>query len=59
MHRVLDRAGPTGTRENAPADVAFRLCDSVGAPKLNFAAQWLACTSPCQRFGPTLTGGTA
>jgi hypothetical protein len=32
----------------------------VGAPKEeSFTAQWLACTSPCQRFAPTLAGAGA
>jgi len=32
----------------------------VGAPKVeSFTAQWLACTSPCQRFVSTLAGDDA
>jgi hypothetical protein len=47
--------GRSGARISAPARVAFRLNDSVGTPEeLNFAAQWLAYSHPCQRFAMCL-----
>jgi hypothetical protein len=43
--------GRLGARTSAPARVAFRFNNSVGAlDEVNFAAQWLAYTHPCQRF---------
>jgi len=44
--------GRTGTRAIAPIRVAFRYANSVGTPNYfkAFAAQWLACRLPCQRF---------
>ena len=46
--------GPTGARNNAPADFAFRQVNNVGTRIDNdFAAQWLAYTLPYRRF----TGG--
>jgi hypothetical protein len=48
--------GRPGTRNNAPVRVAFRCRKSVSTLKdINFAAQWLACPHPCQRFAPHLT----
>ena len=39
--------GPTGARNNAPADFAFRQVNNVGTRVANdFAAQWLAYTLP-------------
>ena len=36
---------------SAILDVAFHTMDSVGVRNKNdFAAQWLACTYPCQRW---------
>jgi hypothetical protein len=48
--------GRAGARRNAPARVAFRYANSVGTLKYYnaFAAQWLACRPPCQRFAPHL-----
>ncbi len=56
MHRVYGpRGARSGARVRAPPGMAFRRGKSVGAPDYkNFVAQWLACTSPCQRFGPAL-----
>ena len=35
--------------------IAFRYANSVGALNIKaFAAQWLACPHPCQRFAPYL-----
>lgn len=42
--------GRSGTRVHAPSHVAFRRLDSVGTPDQAFAAQYPACTLPCQRF---------
>jgi hypothetical protein len=48
--------GRAGTRTIAPVRVAFRYVNSVST--LNyfnaFAARWLACRFPCQRFVPHL-----
>ena len=33
---------------------AFRYRDTVGARDKSFAAQWLACASPCRRFAADL-----
>jgi hypothetical protein len=42
------QAGPCAI---APACVAFCHYEGIGAPDCTvFAAQWLACTHPCQRF---------
>lgn len=43
--------GRTGARDSAPVRVAFRESDDVGTRNMiSYAAQWLACTYPCQRF---------
>ena len=40
--------------------VAFRYTDSVGTRnQFSIAAQWLACTYPCQRFADILAGACA
>ena len=47
--------GPTGARNNAPADFAFRRVNNVGTRIANtFAAQWLAYTLPYRRFAVIL-----
>src|SRR5262252_4811631 len=47
--------GPTGARNNAPADFAFRQVNNVGTRVANdFAAQWLAYTLPYRRFADVL-----
>lgn len=52
--------GLADARNNAPARVAFRFCYSVGTRDyFPFAAQWLACTSPCRRFAATLADDCA
>ena len=49
--------GPTGARNNAPADFAFRRVNNVGTRIANtFAARWLAYTLPYRRFADALTG---
>jgi hypothetical protein len=48
-------SGPTDTRSNAPASLAFRRVNNVGTRNDNtFAAQWLACTLPYRRFADAL-----
>ena len=48
--------GRTGACDDAPMRVAFRESDSVGTRiEYSYAAQWLACTYPCQRFASHLT----
>jgi hypothetical protein len=42
--------GRQGARDSAPRHIAFRRLDSVGTPNQAFAAQYPACTIPCQRF---------
>jgi hypothetical protein len=52
--------GPTGARNNAPADFAFRRVNNVGTRIANtFAAQWLAYTLPYRRFADALTDACA
>ena len=47
--------GPVGTRNDAPASVAFRGVNNVGTRVYNaFAAQWLAYTLPYRRFAVIL-----
>ena len=47
------------TRGIATTRVTFRKWDSVGILIESFAAQWLACTLPCQRFADALTSACA
>ena len=52
--------GPTGARNNAPGDFAFRQVNNVGTRVDNdFAAQWLAYTLPYRRFAVILAEGCA
>jgi len=52
--------GPTGARNNAPADFAFRGVNNVGTRVDNgFAAHWLAYTLPYRRFANVLTDACA
>ncbi len=52
--------GPSDTRGHAPERVAFRSTDYVGTPNcIPFAAQWPACTHPCQRFAGHLAVAAA
>jgi hypothetical protein len=49
--------GCSGTRAVVSEHIAFRVSHHVGTlENISFAAQWLACTSPCQRFADILTG---
>ena len=51
--------GRRGACDSAPLRVAFRVSDGVGTRNIDlFAAQWLACTLPCQRFTYGLTTAT-
>ena len=52
--------GPTGARNSAPADFAFRQVNNVGNRVDNgFAAQWLAYTLPYRRFADVLADACA
>ena len=52
--------GRLGARDIAPIRVAFRQRNNVGAREEGtFAAQWLACALPCQRFADALAGSRA
>ena len=61
MRRVSDRAGSAEISRVTIAAVLPSACyNSVGTPELlDFAAQWLACTYPCQRFACALTAADA
>lgn len=61
MHaRVYDHAGSAGTRDVAPARIAFHVLERVGIRDINhFVAPWLACTFPCRRFADLLTDARA
>jgi hypothetical protein len=48
-----------GTRADAPRRIAFRSLNGVGIPIDPFAAQYPACTFPCQRFTPSLAARRA
>ena len=51
MHRVSDRAGPRSLAHNGRVRVAFRIRSTASAPRIcDFAAQYLVCVYPCQRF---------
>jgi hypothetical protein len=47
------------TRDIATSRVTFHKWDSVGILIESFAAQWLACTLPCQRFADILADACA
>ena len=47
------------SRDRDMGRIAFCRTESIGAPKLVFAAQWLAYAIPCQRFAAPLTGRRA
>src|SRR5262245_25229082 len=52
--------GRLGTRDIAPIRFAFRQRNDVGTRgEGTFAAQWLACAFPCQRFAAALSGSRA
>ena len=57
MQRVSDRAGSPGLLPDRDMECGLPLVGTASAPRTrDFAAQWLACTYPCQRFTPALTG---
>ena len=52
--------GRLGARDIAHIRVAFRHRNDVGTrDEGTFAAQWLACAIPCQRFAVALAGNCA
>ena len=52
--------GRAGARNSAPARVAFRQQNGVGAQdNVDFAAQWLAYAIPCRRFADALADNCA
>ena len=61
----LTARGPGASRAGDAPDVAFRLSYGVGTPECRlpeawyFAAQYPACTFPCQRFAAALTDAGA
>ena len=60
MPGSTDDAEPAGTRDSAPARVAFCRLEGIGTPNgKSFAAQWLAYAFPCQRFTCGLTTARA
>jgi hypothetical protein len=60
MPGSLTTPGRPGTRADAPGHIAFRSHNSVGIPEIvTFAAQWLACPHPCQRFAPDFAASNA
>jgi hypothetical protein len=46
--------GRADARADASDRVAFRPPYDVGTRESSFAAQWPACSYPCQRFAPGL-----
>ena len=57
IRRVKNIAGFLGARTIAPIRVDFRQRNDVGTQDEGaFAAQWLACALPCQRFADALAG---
>ena len=53
---VAAALGPGGTRDSVPPGIAFRSHQRRRRPRnVDFVAQYLACTCPCQRFGVVLT----
>lgn len=61
-HMPVSTTGPgrLGSCAVAPIRVAFRQRNDVGTQEEGtFAAQWLACVLPCQRFADALTGSRA
>src|SRR5213592_195438 len=63
MRRVSDRARSKSVSRYRRSQFCLSLSSRASAPRsgklvrwwFNFAAQWLACTHPCQRFTFTLT----
>ncbi len=59
MPGSLTTPGRQGTRMTRPAVLPSAVLNE-SAPEINaFAAQWLACTLPCQRFADSLAGAGA
>jgi len=60
--RLLRMPGSTTTRgQHASCDidarcVAFCGTENIGTPNLSYAAPYLACAFPCERFASTLAG---
>src|SRR4029453_16604651 len=60
--KLLRMPGSTTTRgQHASCDidarrVAFCGTENIGTPNLSYAAQYLACALPCERFTSTLAG---
>jgi hypothetical protein len=61
MLRVFDRVGLVEDSRFAPSPMwPSASLNGVERPRLlDFAAQWLACALPCQRFGDDLAVATA
>jgi hypothetical protein len=60
MPGSLTTPGRTDARAGASARVAFRHRNGVGTRNnQTFAAQWLACTSPCRCFAAALASCAA
>ena len=63
--RLLRMPGSTTTRgqqvscDIATGCVAFCWTENISAPNLSYAAQYLACALPCERFTPALAGSRA
>ena len=59
MPGSLTTPGRQGTRMSCPTVLPSAVLNE-SAPEIDaFAAQWLACTLPCQRFAGTLAGACA
>ena len=61
MLRVSDHAGFDRDSRIAPRAMLPSVSVTASAPRTNltFAAQWLACAHPCQRFARTLAAAPA
>jgi hypothetical protein len=44
------------SRDSDTLRIAFCRTENISTPNLSYAAQYLACTLPCERFTPALTG---
>jgi hypothetical protein len=47
------------SRVSDPSRIAFCGTENIGTPNLSYAAQYLACALPCERFTSALTGNRA
>jgi len=52
--RSLTAPGWHDARDVAPRHIAFCYCDSIGTREFTYAAQYLTCMFPCQRFTDSL-----